>query len=376
MADNVITRYLVLSDMHFGTIESSINDPRYRGALIDYIVAKAPWREIVFTGDLLDVNLSTLTRAIEGGIWPGLPAPLFGFRQFIQTLDSRMGQLTPEKNLKDLADKWVYVPGNHDYKIWDLLSTRVVFEDVLASGRPIDRASIPLRKYRWIGDESFFAGIFRPYGVAGDVGVEYPNHEISFRRQQETMVLTHGHYLDSSQTRGNGLSGQLQKATNPEEIERLVRKIFIETAQFQTVANAASFTKGFRNFFNDLAGPDGWGNKLTKLSNQIGEWLVKFFFPSEGRRGKALSSKQLLNIECYLGRFCGYAKLPRWFVFGHTHRQGVWKTSRFGIQAYNAGSCYLDQGMPITFATIETDAEGEPRVNLMRVHRNAAVFPA
>ena len=370
MPDTAGANYLVLSDMHFGTIESSMNELRYREPLIRYIVANAPWREIIFTGDLLDVNLSTLIRAIEGGAWPGLPAPLFGFREFIYTLDVQMRESTPPRSLRDVSRQWVYVPGNHDYKIWDLLATRVIFEDVIASGRPIERGSTPLKKYRWVGNQSFFAGIFQPYRAASDVIVEYPNHEIPFKQGQETMVLTHGHYLDPVQTRGNGLSDQLQKATDPMEVERLVRKIFIETAQFQTMANAVSFTKGFRNFFNELAGPHGWKNRLRKLWRQMGESVTRAFFPTETLRGRSLSSAQLLDIECYLETFCRYTKLPRWFVFGHTHRQGIWKTSRLGIEVYNAGSCYLDQGMAITFATIRTDGKGQPAVQLVGIDLN------
>lgn len=373
MADDANARYLVLSDVHFGTSDSSINDTRYHAALIGYVASKAPWKEIVFTGDLLDVNLSTLTRAIEGGTGEGLQAPLFGFRQFLQALDTRMKQSAPNKSLKDLTGKWIYVPGNHDYKIWDVLSTRVALDDVLAGGHQIGWVPTPLMKYKWTGDESFFAGIFRPYGVAGQVIVEYPNHEILFGQEQERMVLTHGHYLDASQTRGSDLSDHLRDATTPGEIAKTVREIFIETAQYQTVANAVSFTQSTRNLMNDLVGPDGWSNKFTKLSKRIGQWLLKFFYPGEARKGEDLSPKQLLNIEYYLERFCGYEQPPRWFIFGHTHRQGKGRTSRVGVEAYNAGSCYIDRGIPVTFAEIEAGAGGKPTICLMCVDQNANV---
>jgi hypothetical protein len=136
------------------------------------------------------------------------------------------------------------------------------------------------------------------------------------------------------------------------------------------MANAVSFTKGFRNFFNELAGPHGWKNRLRKLWRQMGESVTRAFFPTETLRGRSLSSAQLLDIECYLETFCRYTKLPRWFVFGHTHRQGIWKTSRLGIEVYNAGSCYLDQGMAITFATIRTDGKGQPAVQLVGIDLN------
>lgn len=373
MVKDATIRYLVLSDMHFGTPESSINDARFHRALTNYMASRAPWKEIILSGDLLDVNLSTLTRAIEGGIWEDLSAPLFGFRQFLHELDTQMRLEAPGKGLKDLAIKWIYVPGNHDYKIWDMLSTKVVCEDVLASGKQMGSVPTPLKSHIWTGDESFIAGIFRPYDAQDQVVVEYPNHEIFFAEKQELMVLTHGHYLDDKQTRFNDLSDHFRDTTTPEDIKKVLRRIFIETAQYQTVANTVSFTKGTRSLVNVLVGPDAPGNKVKKLFNQIVVRLLTMFFPGESTKGKQLSSEQLLNIEYYLERFCGYAKPPRWFVFGHTHRQDRGKTNRLGVEVYNAGSCYPDRGMPVTFVEIRTDAGGEPDVQLMCINQNANV---
>ena len=366
-------RYLVLSDMHFGTPESSANAARFRDPLTDYMVSRVPWEEIVFTGDLLDVNLSTLTRAIEGGIWEGLDVSLFGFRQFIQELDTRIRRQTPDKGLKDLTKKWIYVPGNHDYKIWDMISSKVVCEDVLASGKQMGLVPTPLMIGKWTGDESFFAGIFRPYCAQGQVVVEYPNHEILFGKESEKMVLTHGHYLDAKQTRFNDLSDHFRNSKTPEEIRKVRRRIFIETAQYQTVANAVSFTMGTRGLVNVIVGPDAFGNKVKKLYNQIGSRLLSLFFRSEDRKGKRLSPKQLLNIEYYLEQFCQDVKLPRWFIFGHTHHQGRKPVGGLRMDVYNAGSCYIDRGMPITFIEVETDAGGMPIIQLMCVDQNGKV---
>lgn len=368
MADDNKSRYLVLSDMHFGTPESSINDVRFRNPLLDHIVFHAPWEEIILTGDLLDLNLSTFTRSIEG-----VSPSLFGFRKFIQELDSRMKQKEPGKDLKDLTKRWIYLPGNHDYKIWDMLSTKIVCEDVLASGNPMGSVPTPLMKYEWIGKESFFAGIFSPFSTQDQVVVKFPNHEISFGEDGEEMVLTHGHYLDLTQTRFNDLSKHLSDVTDPSEVKKIVRRIFIATAQYQTAANAVSFTQSWRDFVNDMVGPDAFLNRVKKLKNQIGGRLLKFFFPGEGARGKKISAKQLINIETYLKHFCGYRDMPRWFIFGHTHHQEKVKTSRFGVEVYNVGSCYPDRGMPVTFIEIETNAEGKPNVQLMCVNQSAQV---
>lgn len=364
---------MVLSDMHFGTPESSINNPRFTVPLIEYMVSLAPWDEIIFTGDLLDINLSTFTRAIEGGYFSDLSGPLFGFREFIQALDEQTKQLDPAKGLKDLAKQWIYLPGNHDYKIWDMLATKIVCEDVLTSGNPMGTVPTPLMKFKWTGDQSFFAGIFRHYGVQDKVVVEYPNHEILFGQSDERMVLTHGHYLDAKQTRLNDLSDHLSNATTSEDIRKAVRAIFIETAQYQSLANAVSFTRSTRTIVNVFFGPDNWLNKIKKILNQAGGWLIRYFFPTEALRGELISSRHLSNIDYYLERFCGYSTLPRWFIFGHTHRQDGGKTSPRGIQVFNAGSCYLDREIPVTFIEIVTDPMGNPDIRLMRVNKAGQV---
>jgi len=373
MADEAKARYLVLSDMHFGTSESSINNDGFNYSLIQYMISRAPWKEIIFIGDLLDVNLSTLTGAIEGSPGVGQGKPLRGFRKFIGDLDTRMKHLVPNKGLKDLTGKWYYVPGNHDYKIWDMLSSAVVCTDVLSSGKPLGAVPTPLMQYKWTDADSFIAGMFQPYGVQHHVVVEYPNHEILFGQEQEMMVLTHGHYLDSSQTGFNNLTDSFRNLTAAVEIRKAKRRIFIETAQYQTVANAVSFTMFWRGLVNSAVGPGAVWSKIKKMCNQFGGILLSLFFSSEGIKGKQISSEQLLNIECYLEKFCEYSKTPRWFIFGHTHRQDKGKTDRLKVDVYNAGSCYLDRDMPITFIEIEIDAVGQPRIQLMCVDGDGTV---
>ncbi|HEX7623501.1 MAG TPA: hypothetical protein VF400_08020, partial [Anaeromyxobacteraceae bacterium] len=222
-----------------------------------------------------------------------------------------------------------------------------------------------------------FAGIFQPFGVQARVQVEYPNHEVAFGPEAAKMVFTHGHYLDPSQTRGHDLTDNLRGVTTPAEVRAVVRKIVIATAQYQTVAHAVSFTEDTTRIVNDLVGPDGWLNKLRTVSANLATWLLRSLFGRDGSlQGNALSGRQLSNIDYYLERFCSYEPLPRWFVFGHTHRQGRGKTSRLGIEVYNAGSCYPDRGRPVTFLEVEADGAGAPRVRLMHVGADAVVREA
>lgn len=363
-------RYLILSDAHFGTSESSINDPEAAHALTAYVASRAPWEEVVMTGDLLDVNLSTFTRSIEGGKYPDLARPLFGFRQFVRELYAAPGA-NAAGAAEPLSRKWVYVPGNHDYKVWDMLATRVICEDVLLAGKPMGSIPTPLRSHTWQGEQSFFAGIFREFGATNLVTVSYPNHLVSFGLQG-TMVLTHGHYLDSTQTWRNDLATEVLREKLGSE-DKAIRRVIIETAQYQTIANAVSFTRRTRRLINDVVGPDGLMNKLGRLWTRLGAWFLRLVFRPDGRRGKAISAKTLRNIEAYVEYFCPGAARPKWFVFGHTHHQDASRTPNHAISVHNVGSFYPEGDTLLTFLEVEVEDGSEPVIVPMCLDRDYTV---
>jgi hypothetical protein len=274
----------------------------------------------------------------------------------------------PSKGIPGIADSWVYIPGNHDYKIWDMLATRVVCEDVLRDGYPMGFIPTPLKQYTWYGLESFFAGIFKPFGAHDQVIVKYPNHDVIFG--EDIAVFTHGHYLDPSQTWWNDLHREISSTNSPEERTKCIRRIFIETAQYQTAANAVSFTKRTRGLINELVGPEGFINKLHKTFVNLGSWIIKLMFIIDKTIGKNISMNQLINIETYVTSFCGYPKIPRWFIFGHTHHQDVARTPKLGIEVYNVGSFYMDRGMPMTFLKIEFRENKSPSFKLMCINNS------
>lgn len=365
-------RYLVISDAHFGTPESSINDPRLAKSLVAYIAAQGPWEEIVFTGDLLDVNLATFTRSIEGGKYPDISVELLGFREFLRALDAELRR-TKGLGLASLTQRWVYIPGNHDYKVWDMLATKIVCEDVLAAGDPMGTIKTPLKQHRWDGDRSFFAGIYKPFNAAGQVTVTYPNYEIPSGSTSPTVVLTHGHYLDPSQTWGHSLHKELSGVADTQAEAKIVRAIVIDCAQYQTLANAVSFTKRSRKIINALFGPAGLKELVKAVITQVAAWLLRLAFVTRGTRGKRISGTVLRNIEQYLRRFTPYLHPPKCFVFGHTHRQDSAKLPEIGTAVFNVGSFYPDRGMPITFGEIHISGESDARVSLMCVDANGDV---
>ncbi len=364
-------RYLVLSDMHFGTPESSVNDPRYRGALVNYIASRAPWKEIVLTGDLLDVNLSTLVRALEGGPGLGGGPAVVGFRTFVEELDGAMKH-RGAPGLDSLAENWVYVPGNHDYKVWDLLAANAMSVNVIAAGRSLRSVHPPLAQAKWANGTSFFAGVFRAFASHRRVAVEYPDHVLSFG-ESGRMVLTHGHYIDASQTRFRSLVKTLAGVAPP-ALQKAARDIVIETAQYQAVANAVSFRRDTTQWVARAVGPDGWVDRLKNLVFGLASSLISTVLLRKGTlRGEDLTPRQLAAIDVYLRRFRSYDPMPRWFVFGHTHRQGRGRAGDQAVQVYNVGSCYADRGMPITFLEIATDATISPTVRLLCVDSGGVV---
>jgi predicted phosphodiesterase len=329
---------LVLSDMHFGTDETSINDPGVIAALGKFLHKSGPWKEIIFSGDLLDLNLATMTAAIEGVAVRGIQ----GFRNFIRQLG--VSQL-PVQN-------WVYVPGNHDYFVWDMLSTDMACVRVLASGSPLGKVPLPYKKGEWVGEESFISGVF-PANQRSKVIVSYPARALDCNGKK--ILITHGHYLDKSQTEGRSLLTSRAETGN---VARAVRDLVIETAQYQSIAHAVSYTYRSRWLVNLLFGP---GHLIDRIQ-QAWAW---FRYGDSGSilRGRPIDELQLRAIEFFLMNYLGYSQPPDIFIFGHTHVWGKDTTSRIlkgerwypnkTIAVYNAGS-FLPKGKILaTFIVVD-----------------------
>lgn len=364
-------RFLVLTDMHFGTIDTNINRNECRAALVDYIVDEGPWDEIVLAGDILDANLSSLRNAIEGGD-PGDTAVIVGFRQFLQEIHRKgTGGRQPALGLQYVAARWVYVPGNHDYRIWDMLSTTASFENVLARGRVLLKPKMPLRRGVWRGKRAFLAGIFVKHGeydASDNLRVSYPDHQIRFG--DELMLITHGHYLDRKQTRFTQLSEVLPPKASKAS-DKTVRRIVIETAQYQALSSAVSFTKGAKRIASGLFGESGVASKFWKIFDAARGWLTGFFFGSMRPNRTNLSATWLRNVDSYIEHFfLARRERPpvKWFVFGHTHQQAAGMTPR-NAEVYNSGSCYQDGAKAITFVRVDesvptSDSSTTPRAKV------------
>jgi len=355
-----MSKHLVLSDLHFGTPQTSLNDQRVVSGLGEYMIKNGPWDSIIFSGDLLDLNLSIFKFAIEG-CKTGIPR-ICGFRDFITGLYKQ----TLSSGQRISVGKWVYVPGNHDYAIWNLQSTKEVCIDMLADGKILKPG--PKMEGRWEGKDAFVSGVF-PSDVREQVSVEYPDHSIPFGKNGGSIVVTHGHYLDFKQTFMNHLNA----LTSSQKKNSTARSIFIETAQYQALAQAVSYTPGKRNFFDKLFGPE---NPLSVL-----QFFAHKVFKSP-LRGEAISNEMLEAIELYLGCFRQYDPIPEYFIFGHTHSPGKANTVNIGnsrsypssdIEVINAGSFFPEGETAGSFVTVTISEENRPFIEINAINQSGEI---
>src|SRR5437867_2570537 len=117
---------LVLSDLHFGDTRCTLHQMRTAEALVEILKAYCPLREIILLGDILDLQLANWAQAIEGMILPPNGRRTVGFRHFLNYLLEKTG-----------ARNIIYIPGNHDYRIFDYHSIDKHLIDPLRSGRKL-----------------------------------------------------------------------------------------------------------------------------------------------------------------------------------------------------------------------------------------------
>ena len=140
---------LVLSDLHFGDTRCSLHSMRTAHALVERLTQYKPLQEIYLLGDILDLQLATWSQAIEGRILEGPNKRAVGFRYFLNFLIQQTG-----------AKTITYIPGNHDYKIFDYHSIDRHLIHPLKKRKEIIRKGFILQKFY----TEFFAGIGSIHG--------------------------------------------------------------------------------------------------------------------------------------------------------------------------------------------------------------------
>ncbi len=300
---------VIFSDLHFGDIECSLNNQKVAQGLREFLRKLGKVRELILAGDILDANISSLTEAIEGkgkGQWP----KKLGFRKWLSYILAG-GQFKPKQI--------IYIPGNHDYVIWNLLSTDKAFIKPISKGRIPETLPLVEEMFK----NPFISGV-APQRIRSSFIVKYPDHE--FLISGRKALVTHGHYLDESQSLFKSLKQLIRKENG--DVKKAVRKFFIMTAQYQAVANAVSYMKNTRN-----------------TVDKIHKDLSSFFSFFGKLRNKPIDLDTVKAIEMYLKYF--RSKSPDIFIFGHTHEPAHDSNKNYGyrnrvirknIEIWNIGS--------------------------------------
>jgi UDP-2,3-diacylglucosamine pyrophosphatase LpxH len=345
-----MAKRVIFSDLHFGDPACSLRRKPVTMGLRSFLAGLGTIDEMIFAGDLLDANIASLTQAIEGkkgsGSWP----KQIGFRQWLAYL---LEESAP------VVGQIVYIPGNHDYIIWNILSTDEAFVQPISQGEV--PKNLPLKEETF--PKPFIRGIAPPK-MRDHFVVEYPDY--SFDLAGRSVLVTHGHYLDEKQTLFKNLEALIEHENGDEA--KAVRNFFKFTAQYQVLANAVSFMKGSREFVD----------KVHKKLSDFVDW-----FDIIGKlRNKPIDGKMLEAIEMYLYYF--RKKNPDVFIFGHTHEAAHTTTgSRKGggkrlinkdIDVWNDGGFIENQnGKAGTFVVTDDNQNPDAQIKLYEVNTKGSV---
>jgi len=317
----------VLSDAHFGDRSSWLETPSVHAGVVDLLKQRSDVSVLVLLGDTLDLNFGSLTTAIEGRLRGTMRRP--GFRAFM----AAVCQSTSVRKI-------IYIPGNHDYMIWDWEARQRNVLEPLGAGHPLSGTMLQGGMF----SDPFLAGVL-PEGHRENMMIVFPH--LVLKLSENRVVLTHGHVLDRIQ------NGGVKLASIADTADRRVffRRLSIASAQYQMFAHTIAVRRSTRR------GTHTWYHRITGLHDRLSELRERIF----GLRNKAPSQKILRDIGLYVTHVVGLSDAHA-FVFGHTHLAGVWTCvpsmlNASPMKVYNCGS-FLPPGNRNASMLILTNTKG------------------
>jgi UDP-2,3-diacylglucosamine pyrophosphatase LpxH len=156
----------LISDIHFGDPKSSLSSVAGQNNLIEMLKNESPFNEIILLGDILELNTSTLYFAIEGTpeVLSKTGKKLEGFRSFLH-------RLLVEQDVK--VNSIIYVPGNHDYFIFQQEALYMSVMNKLKKG-----AKLSGKPMLFLRSENSFIGGIMPKEKNIKFVLSYPNYVI------------------------------------------------------------------------------------------------------------------------------------------------------------------------------------------------------
>lgn len=301
-----MTYSVVLSDLHFGDPRCSLHSMSVVQAFTGRLREFSPLDEVVLLGDILDLQLANWAQAMEGRILEVPNKRAVGFRYFLNFLLQETG-----------ARRVVYVPGNHDYRIFDYHSVERYLLAPLREGRKLSGKISFFRKFA----QGFLQGVITVPGA--EITVVYPHYSIKLGASR--ILMTHGHFFDPTQAFSHEV-GKVFSNTDKldaKEIQKLRHSYFRRVSLYQNVVSGFSMKKELRQLFSAVYEP------FSSLKHRFRHRTRKAF----------LTPAMLRSIESYI-RFCCRRMKVHGVIFGHTHHPGkavlangpvghIWNTGSF-----------------------------------------------
>jgi len=279
---------LILSDLHFGDSRCTLHDMETVRGLVQRLQPYTPLHEIVLLGDILDLQLANWAQAVEGTISHKPFRKSVGFRYFINYLLDAAGARTI-----------TYVPGNHDYRIYEYHSIEKHLLRPLRNGRKLSGRAGFFRSF----SDGFLQGVIDRKDAK--LQIVYPHY--SMRLNGSTLILTHGHFFDPTQAFNQEIGRVFRGSVDltREQVSRIRHRYFRRVSLYQNVVCGLSMKKELRDAFSALYQP------VSMLKHKLSHRSRKTF----------LTPAMIRSIRNYV-RFCCRAKNVEGIIFGHTHRPG------------------------------------------------------
>ena len=316
---------LVLSDLHFGDSRCSLHSMQTVRMLVEKLKHYSPICEIILLGDILDLQLANWAQAVEGKLLTGPVKRAVGFRYFINFLLDSTG-----------VREIVYVPGNHDYRIFDYHSIQKHLLEPLKKGKKLSGKISFFRSF----PDSFLRGILA--NPEARLKVVYPHHTMKVNGAR--IILTHGHFFDPTQAFNHEIGKMFsQPDLSKKEVLKVRHKYFRRVSLYQNVVSGLSMKRELRDWFNALYQP------FSGFKQNLDHRLRKAFLTPAMKR----SIHNYVRFCCRPGRIDGV-------IFGHTHRPGRAVLQDGSVRhVWNAGTFLREskQASSGSFITIQLDGK-------------------
>lgn len=388
-------RYICLSDMHLGEKDSLLTrmndngvDPHNASSVMECLVdclkelisknegTKKP--TLILNGDILELALSEYNTSA------------MVFERFIELVMAKD---------KDLFDKIIYIPGNHDHHLWELARETQYVEYIT---RHINKnLDLPWHKTEMFllepseeGDEKnlvssyFLNSVLKRHSNIDfvklrddiDINVAYPNFAILSDSKEKCVIFHHGHFLESKYWLLSKLKADLLNMKNdmPSTIQLIEAENFAWIDFFWSALGRSGEVGAItETLYEHMLSEEHMKVFISKISDNLAkkydhliipDLLEKVFWKTvldlvyikltEGERGlkdEPLGEEAEKGMRLYLkavknqiiDELHGMVPSELAFVFGHIHKPFLKSVSidefKMPVAVYNTGGWVVDK---------------------------------